>query len=75
MKSLPSRVFLVVSFPLITLIVSCHLLLEGVCVEKSAASFMEDVLQVTCCFSFATFDILSLSLILTFYNVSLCGPL
>ena len=52
------------SFPFNTLNISCHSLLDGrVSAERSDVKYMEFPLYVTCCISFAVFNILSLCLV------------
>ena len=65
MKSLPGTVILVVDFfPFSTLNISCHSLLAcRASAERSAVKHMGLPLYVTCCFSLAAFNILSLCLV------------
>ena len=77
MKALMGRVFLVVNFPLLSLYLSCLSLLAcRVLGENSAHSLMGVPVNITCCFSLAAFNNLSLSL--TFchfsYIFSHCCP-
>jgi len=73
MRSLPSRVTLVVVFfPFSTLNISCHSLLAcRVSAERSAVNRMGCPLYATCCFSLAAFNIFPLCL--TFVSlISVC---
>ena len=65
MRSLPGTVFLVVDFfPFSTLNMSCHSLLAcRVSAGRSAVKCMGFPLYVSCCFSLAAFNILSLCLV------------
>ena len=65
MRSLPGVVILVVDFgPSSSLNISCHYLLGcRVSAERSAVKHIGFPLYVTCCFSLAAFNILSLCLV------------
>ena len=64
MRSFLGAVILVVDFSLSTLNISCHSLLAcRVSAERSAVKRLGFPLYVTCCFSLAAFNILSLSLV------------
>jgi len=64
MRSLPVMVILVVDFSFNTLNISCHSLLAcRVSTERSTVNHMGFPLYVTCSFSLAAFNILSLCLI------------
>jgi len=77
MRSLPGIVILVVDFsPSSSLNISCHYLLGcRVSAERSALKHIGFPLYVTCCFSLAAFNILSLSLLVWLVCVLACFSL